>query len=235
MKLKDVMASLKAKGSESTKRVLLKHGAKEPFFGVKVGDMKPIAKTIKGDQALALELFATGNGDAQYLAGMVADGRRMSARELQSWADGAAWDMISGTTVPWVASEHPEGFALAVKWTASKNDQVARAGWNTLGALAATRPDDELPIAEFGKLLDRIAKEMPKAGDGARYSMNSFIIAVGTYVAPLADQAVATARKIGQVEVDMGDTACKVPDAEAYIIKSRRGATIAPKRKTMRC
>ncbi len=235
MKLKDVMAALKAKGSESTKRTLLKHGAREPFFGVKIADMKPIAKQLKGDQALALELFATGNGDAQYLAGMVADGRQMTARELQRWADTAAWDMISGTTVPWVASEHPEGFALAVKWTTSQNEQVARAGWNTLGALAATVPDDRLPVAEFGQLLDRVAREMSAAADGARYSMNSFIIAVGTYMAPLGDKAIATARKVGKVDVDMGDTACKVPDAEAYIIKSRRGAAIAPKRKTIRC
>ena len=235
MKLKDVMAALQAKGSESTKRILLKHGAKEPFFGVKVADMKPIAKRIKGDQALALELFATGNGDAQYLAGMVADGRQMTTKQLQALADTASWDMISGTTVPWVASEHPEGFGLAVKWTKSKNDQVARAGWNTLGALAAVVPDEQLPMAEFGGLLDRVAKEIRGASDSARYSMNTFVISVGTYLAPLGDKAIATARKIGKIEVDLGDTACRVPDAEAYIMKSRRGAPVAPKRKTMRC
>jgi hypothetical protein len=33
----------------------------------------------------------------------------------------------------------------------------------------------------------------------------------------------------------MGDTACKVPDAESYIVKSRRGEPVAPKRKTVRC
>jgi hypothetical protein len=37
------------------------------------------------------------------------------------------------------------------------------------------------------------------------------------------------------VEIDMGDTACQVPDAESYILKSRRGAPVAPKRKTLRC
>jgi len=137
--------------------------------------------------------------------------------------------------VPWVASEHPEGFALATKWIASKNEQVARAGWGTLGALAATIRDADLPVAQYGKLLDRVVQEMPKAPGGARYSMNNFVIMVGTYVAPLGDQAIATARKLGQVEVDMGDTDCKVPEAESYIIKSRRGAPAAPKRKTMRC
>ena len=235
MKLKEVMTELAAKGSESTKRLLMKHGAKEPFFGVKIGDMKPLAKKLKGEQALALELFATGNSDAQYLAGMIADGRRMTVKQLQSWADGASWDMISGTPVPWVASEHPEGFALAVKWIDAKNEQVARAGWNTLSALAATIPDAELPVAEFGKLLDRVVREMPKASDGARYSMNNFIINCGTYIAPLGAKAIATARKVGKVGMDMGDTACKVPDAESYILKSRRGASVALKRKTVRC
>ena len=65
--------------------------------------------------------------------------------------------------------------------------------------------------------------------------MNHFIIACGTYVAPLGDKAIATARKVGQVEVDVGDTECKIPAAEVYIMKSRRGAPIAPKRKTVRC
>lgn len=235
MKLKDVMAALKAKGSESTKRTLLKHGAKEPFFGVKVADMKPIAKQLKGEQALAMELFATGNGDAQYLAGMVADGRQMTTKQLQTWADTAAWDMIAGYTVAWVASEHPEGFDLAMKWTKSRHVLVARAGWATLGALAATVPDDQLPMGEYGRLLDRVGKEIHGAPDTARYSMNQFIIAVGTYLAPLGDKAIATARKIGKVSVDMGDTECRVPDAETYISKCRRGAAIAPKRKTVRC
>jgi hypothetical protein len=65
--------------------------------------------------------------------------------------------------------------------------------------------------------------------------MNGFVISCGTYVAPLAEKAIEAGRKIGKVEVDMGDTACEVPDAESYIMKSRRGAAIAPKRKTVRC
>lgn len=84
MNLPDVMAELQRRGSEATKRTLMRHGAKEPFFGVKIGDMKPIAKQLKGRQELALELYATGNGDAQYLAGMIADGRLMTKAQLDS-------------------------------------------------------------------------------------------------------------------------------------------------------
>jgi 3-methyladenine DNA glycosylase AlkD len=235
MTLKQVMTALERKGSDTIKRILMKHGAREPFFGVKIGDMKPIAKQLKGRQELALELYATGNGDAQYLAGMIADGRLMTKAQLDRWAQTASWDMISGTTVPWVASEHPDGPALALKWIAAKNEQTARAGWNSLGALATTRPDAELPLQEYARLLKNLPRDLPKADDGVRYTMNNFIIACGTYLAPLGAQAIATARAIGEVRVDMGGTNCKVPDAESYILKARRGAPVAPKRKTVRC
>ena len=96
-------------------------------------------------------------------------------------------------------------------------------------------PNEKLPLKEFGALLDRVIKTLPAAPDRVRQAMNYFVIACGTYVAPLGDQAITTARKLGRVHVDVGDTDCKIPDAESYIMKCRRGAPIAPKRKTMRC
>ena len=235
MTLDQVMSALAAKGSESVKRLWMKHGAKEPFFGVKVADLKVIHKKLKGEQALALQLYATGNGDAQYLAGMIAGGAKMTAAQLNKWADTAAWGMIGNTIVPWVAAEHPDGFALALKWIDSPKVSVACTGWRTLGALVAVVPDDRLPVKKLSALLDRVARTLQKSPDDIRYAMNGFVIACGTYVAPLGQDAIATARKLGRVEVDMGDTECKVPDAESYILKCRRGAPIAPKRKTMRC
>ena len=235
MTLAQVMSELAAKGSEATKKLLVKHGAKEPFFGVKIADLKVVQKKIKGDQALALQLYATGNGDAQYLAGMIADGAKMTTAQIESWARTAGWNMISGTIVPWVASEHPAGFALASQWIDSPAESVGVSGWKTLGALAATVPDEQLPVKQFSALLDRVAKTLGAAPDEVRSAMNGFVIACGTYVTPLGDKAIGTARKLGKVEVDMGETACKLPDAESYILKSRRGAPIAPKRKTVRC
>ena len=235
MTLEQVMSELAAKGSETTKRALLRHGAKEPFFGVRIGDLKVIHKKIKGDQALAMQLYATGNSDAQYLAGMVADGRKMTPAQIRKWIETACWGMVSGNTCVWVASEHPDGLTIALKWVDSKNEDIAAAGWNTLGALAATVPDDQLPVKLFSALLDRVAKSLKSSGNDVRYSMNSFIIACGTYFAALADKAITTAKKVGKVEVDMGDTACQVPDAESYIMKCRRGAPVAPKRRSVRC
>jgi 3-methyladenine DNA glycosylase AlkD len=229
------MSDLAAKGSESVKKIFIRHGAREPFFGVKVADLKIVQKKLKGDQALALKLYATGNGDAQYLAGLVAAGARMTPAQLDAWAKGAAWTMISGTIVPWVASEHPGGLALAVKWIDSPREGVAVSGWRTLAALATITPDADLPVEQFAALLDRVVKTLPAAPGEVRQAMNAFVISCGTYVAALGEKAIATARKLGKVEVDMGETDCRVPDAESYILKYRRGAPVAPKRKTVRC
>ncbi len=235
MTLEEVMRELESKGCESIKKTLMRHGAPEPFFGVKVGDLKPMQKKLKGQQELALELYATKNSDAMYLAGLIADGRKMTKKQLDQWASGATWHMIAGYTVPWVAAEHPDAVSLAVKWTASKKDLVATAGWSTLGSVAATVPDDEIPLEIFEKLLGVVPTALKSAGNRTRYAMNNFVICVGTYVAPLAEAAMKTAKKMGVVEVDMGDTDCKIPDAATYIIKSRKGAPTAPKRKDTRC
>lgn len=235
MTLEETMKELAAKASASTRKTYLRHGAPEPLFGVRIGDMKPIHKKIKGDQALALKLYDTGNADAMYLAGMVADGSKMTRAQLDRWAERAPWHMISGTTVPWVAAEHPDGFEIALKWIDSPEEHIAVAGWSTLAAIVTTTPDDELPVKQVSSLLDRVTKTIKSAANRVRYVMNGFIISCGTYVAPLADKALEAARKIGRVEVDMGDTACEVPDAGSYILKSRRGAPVAPKRKTVRC
>lgn len=65
--------------------------------------------------------------------------------------------------------------------------------------------------------------------------MNSFVIAVGSYVEPLSHKAGAAARKIGAVSADVGDTACEVPLAIAYIEKAKATGKLGKKRKTIRC
>lgn len=230
-----VMTELKKKGSAQTRKTLARHGAPEPMFGVKVADLKVIAKRVKGQQDLALELFETGNLDAMYLAGMVADGSQMTKKQLESWAKGATCNLISEYTVPWVVTESKHARALANKWINSKKESIACSGWCTYAGIVATVADEELDLAELRGLLDRVAKDIHTAPNFVRYTMNGFVIAVGGYVKPLLKHAKRVATKIGAVTVDMGDTACKVPLATAYIEKMESMGRVGKKRKTIRC
>lgn len=232
-----IMAELKKKGSEKTRKIYARHGmATERMFGVSMADLKVIAKTIKGQQALAHELYETGNLDAMYLAGMVADGSQMSKKQLNEWAEGAAnLQMVSEYTVPWVTVENADARDLAKQWIKSKKEHVASSGWCTYSGLVATKPDEALDFAEIEGLLGTVVKGISGAANRVRYTMNGFVISVGTYVKPLLKQAKAAAKQIGAVSVDVGDTACNVPLATAYIEKAEASGRVGQKRKTIRC
>lgn len=230
-----ILAELKPLGKESIKRVLIKHGAKEPFFGVKIGDLKKIQKRIKRDYQLALDLYDTGISDAMYLAGLIADDARMTKKDLQRWIKRAHWSMISEYTIPWVAAGSPHGHDLALEWIDSKQEAIAAAGWNTLCGLVSIKDDADLDLPELKQLLQRVQKTIHDAPDRVRYCMNCFVIAVGTYVKELTELAKRTAEKIGNITCDMGDTACKVPAAFEYIEMVEKRGTIGKKRKTAKC
>jgi 3-methyladenine DNA glycosylase AlkD len=235
--VKAIVAELKKKGSEKTRKIYARHGMDEGrVLGVSVADLKTIAKTIRGQQALACELYDTGIMDAMYLAGMVADGSQMSKKQLHGWAEGAVGlQMIAEYTVPWVAVENADGRELAKEWMKSKKEQVVSSGWGTYSGLVATKADADLDLAEIEALLGTVVKEVGGAQNRARYTMNCFVIAVGSYVKPLLKQAKAAAQKIGDVSVDVGETACKVPVATAYIARIEAMKRVGLKRKTMRC
>jgi 3-methyladenine DNA glycosylase AlkD len=133
----DVLDEPKAVGKPSIKKVLMNHGAREPFYGVSVEDLKKIQKRIKKDYQLALDLYDTGIYDAMYLAGLIADDAKMTKRDLQRWIDTTKHTPLCGSAVAWVAAGSPHGREMALKWIDSKKEYVATAGWSTLVSLVA--------------------------------------------------------------------------------------------------
>ena len=233
--LDEVMTALEKAGNPLRIQAFANHGAPtEHMFGVSVADMKVIAKQIRGEQELAYELFETGNGDAQYLAGMVADGSQMSKSLLDRWAWRATWQMVAEYTVPWVATESGHARTRALKWMNSANELVATSGWNTYSGIVTVTPDGELDLDEVGGLLDQVETGIGSAMNRVRYTMNGFVIAVGVYVQPLSQRAASIANKLGEVEVDMGGTSCKVPLATAAIDRASQHGKIGRKRRRIR-
>jgi 3-methyladenine DNA glycosylase AlkD len=235
MNLQQTMTALEKLGNEQTRKTWLRHGATGELFGVRIGDMKKLLKDLKGRQDVAMQLYATGNLDAMYLAGLVADGGKMSRKDLDTWVKAARWGMIAEYTVPWVASENENAREIALKWMDSKQEHIACAGWNTYASLIAMQPDSELDLKEIESLLERVVRDIGKAPNRVRYCMNGFVIYVGSFVKPLLAKAKATAKKLGKVEVDVGDTECKVPDALGMITKIESMGRTGQKRKSIKC
>lgn len=235
MNYEEVMQALADMGSEQTKKTFLRHGAQEPFFGVKVGDMKKLVKHVKKDQALALQLYASGNYDAMYLAGLSINPKTITKEQLQQWVGGANWHGPAEYIVARVAAESPYAQELAVEWMDSPEELVAVSGWSTYANYVSVAPDEALDLPEIRRYLVRVRDTIHGERNWVRYVMNTFVISVGAYVEDLTEEAKAVAEAVGKVQVDVGQTACKVPLAAEYISKIETMGRIGNKKKTCIC
>lgn len=235
MDTREILAKLEKAGNPDTKRVFMNHGAREPFWGVKTADIDKIAKPIKTDHNLALELYASGNSDAKVLAGKIVDPLKMTVKDLNLWVDGADWYMLSEYTVAGVAAESPNALKMARKWMKSEKELIASAGWSTYASYLSLEHEEPLNLEEIRSLLKGIETGIHNAQNRVRYCMNNFVICVGSYVPELLKEAKRVAEKIGKVTVDMGKTSCKVPFATDYIGKIEKMGRVGKKRKNARC
>lgn len=213
----NVMAELEKSGSAQTRKTYARHGVPEPMFGVSFATLKTLKKRIGVDHELALALWETGNFDARNLAVKIVDPARLSASELDAWAAEPS-SKLCGGYVAMLPAEGSRGAATMKKWLASKKENLRIAGWVLLGQLA--QRDEDLPDDVFLTRIAEIEKSIHKAPNSERDAMNTTLIQLGLRNPALKKAALAAAKRIGKVEIDHGDTACKTADAAAYIDKA---------------
>ena len=214
-----IMQKLQNLGNEQIKKIYIKHGAKEPLYGVKTGDLKPIVKKIKKDYELSMKLYETGNYDAMYLAGMIADCQKMTKKDFDSWIKKAYCHGLSDYTVATALAKFKMAQEIADEWINSKKELYQSAGWTCYCKLLKEQNNDNFSIEKMKQYLYNIELNILKSDNRVRYSMNEFIIAVGIFYTPLQKQALEVAKNIGEIYVDMGETNCKTPLAAKYIQK----------------
>lgn len=235
MEFHEVMDYLKSCGNENTKKIFKNHGAAEPLFGVKVGDLKKIIKKIKGNNALALKLYASGISDAMYLAGLIADAKTITKEQLDGWVSKAYWYMLSEYAVGPLAAETPFMPGIAEEWILSANEMICAAGWSALSVYLSFTEDSRIDKNKIKDYLVKVEEEIHSAPNRVGYTMNNFVISVGAYIPDLLEGARKAAQRIGKVKVDMGGTSCKVPFAPDYIEKIVSKGLCGKKRKPSRC
>ncbi|WP_219838245.1 DNA alkylation repair protein [Paenibacillus sp. R14(2021)] len=230
-----VMQELESLGKERLKKMYGSNGAHEPLFGVATGEMKPMAKKIKRDQPLAEQLYATGNYDAMYFAGVIADPKAMTAADFERWIDAAYFYMLSDYVVAVTLAEADIAQEVADNWIASGEELRMSAGWSCYCWLLGSRPDSEFSAGKLATMLDQVKDSIHDAPERAKYAMNLFMYTVGLSFLPLHDQAVETAKAVGPVEVGRDKGKSKFINAGVNIQKEIDKGRIGFKRKYVRC
>jgi 3-methyladenine DNA glycosylase AlkD len=235
MNLETVMEELEALGKERMKKMYISNGAHEPLFGVATGAMKPIARKIKIDQPLAEELYATGNYDAMYFAGIIADPNGMTESDYDRWIDAAYFYMLSDYVVAVTLSESDIAQEVADKWIASGEELKMSAGWSCYCWLLGNRKDVEFSESKISNMLDLVEKTIHDSPERTKASMNNFLTTVGISYLPLHEKAVETAKAVGIVEVKRDNKKSSFLNASEGIQKQVDKDKLGFKRKYVRC
>lgn len=220
MTVNEILTRFKSLGDDARRKHNIKAGAPDNQFGVKLGDIRTIAKKIKTDHKLALDLWDTGNVEAQLLATLIIQPTSLSAAELDKLTRSTTCAQVAEWLNSYVVAEHSEKEALREKWMKAKDRWAARAGWHhTASRVNKGKGADGLDVSA---LLDRIEKELPKALPEVQWTMNNTLAAIGIHHPKLRKRAIAIGEKIGLYRdwpVSKGCTPPYVPVWVDFMVK----------------
>ena len=235
MKAKQILRELARFGNDQTKRIYLSHGASEPLYGVKIGDMKKLQKKVGAISDEALELWDSGNADARYFAALSADQERITKATLRKWARQANWHMLSEYAVAQLIAETKHAWSLGLEFIDSKQEHVACCGWSSLSNWISFRPVEEVEVDAVSELLNRVEATVREQPNRLRFTMCNFVVAAGAFVPEVTQQALGIGKRLAKLEVAPVKKGCSVPEIVEDITKVQKLGRIGKKRKRARC
>lgn len=160
-----VISKLRSLGNESDRQGMSRFGISiEMAFGIRMPVIRELAKEIKKNHELALELWKTGYHEAKILAALLLDPKKLTIEEMESWLpEFDSWDVCDQCCMG-TFRKHPRAFELAIKWSKREPEFEKRAGFAMMASLAvhAKKAKNE----EFEPFFERIISE---AGDGRNF------------------------------------------------------------------
>jgi len=213
MKLKDALAQLEALGHEKGRAHYKKSGAGDNMFGVRLGDIRKLAASLKGNEALARPLWDTGNIDAQLLAILLMKPKNLSRDEVDQLVRSVDFSQVADWLSAYIVKKHPEKESLRQQWMDDSHPWAARAGWSLSSECIGKNPDG----LDLAALLDRIEKEMGSAAPEVQWTMNFCLAGIGIHSPRHRKRAIAIGEKLGLYRDYPVSKGCTSPFAPIWI------------------
>lgn len=228
----DVMNQLEAWADPKMRAVNLKHGANENHLGVNLSKLRGLAKEIKSDHALGLELWATGQDEARCLATLILKPKQLSVDELDQMAKEITFVKIADWFVVNILKNSPHAAALRESWMLSEQELVARMGWSMANDWIKKHPED----AE--RYLDLIELNMKSAPFHQQETMNFCLIEISVRYPELRERGIEMGYRLEVLKdypVPKGCVGPYAPMAIAYFlgdesVKGMQGSDFAARR-----
>ncbi|MBP3960038.1 DNA alkylation repair protein [Gemmata sp. G18] len=213
MTLNETLEQLKVLGNATTRAHNTKYGAGGNQFGVKLGDIRALAKKIKTNHELATSLWETGNVDAQLLATLLLKPKTLSAQEVDRLVRSVTFAHAADWFNSYVVKQHPDKEALRREWMAADDRWAARAGWSLTAERVVKSPGG----LDLAALLDRIESEMGRADPVVQWTMNSTLAEIGIHFPKLRKRALSIGETLGIYRDYPCSKGCTSPFAPIWI------------------
>jgi 3-methyladenine DNA glycosylase AlkD len=213
MTLKDTLAQLESLGNEKIRAQNRKYGAGENQFGARLGDIRKLAAKIKPDDQLAIALWDTGNVDAEFLATLLIEPKKLSAEAVDRMVRSTTFVRVADWLNSYVVARHPDKEALREDWMTADEGWAARAGWH----LTAERVGKNPAGLDLSALLDRIESGMADAAPEVQWTMNNTLAAIGIHVPRLRNRSMTIGEKLGIYRDYPVSKGCTSPFAPIWI------------------
>lgn len=213
MTIQEILSQLKSMGNEKVRAHNLKFGSGENQYGVKMGDIRALAKKIKVNHKLALELWETGNVEARFLAILIMKPQELSMEEVDRLVRSEKFPHVADWFSAYIVKVHPGKETLREKWMQDKDPMAARAGWSLTADRVAKQPQG----LDIDALLSRIETEMPAVAPETQWTMNTTLAQIGINLPQYRDRALTIGEKLGIYRDYPVSKGCTSPFAPIWI------------------
>ena len=211
----EVMAELANLADPRILEVNLRHG---DDHAVNLTKLRAVAKRLKTQQPLAVELWDTGDTAARLLAILICRPKTFELDELDSMLRVASAPKVQDWLVNYVVKQNPRVEELRLLWFADPDPIVASAGWALTSDRVVKRPEG----LDLSGLLDTIEARMKTAPDRLQWAMNTCLAQIGIAHPEHRERAVAIGERLEVLKDYPTPPDCTSPFAPVWIAEMVR-------------
>ena len=208
-----ILRELKSKSDEKMRQHHERSGATGVFYGVKMGDIRALAKKIKNGHDLALALWESGGLEARMLAILLMKPNLLHRKEVDRMVRSEPYPWAADWLMSYIIKIHPDKESLRLGWMQEHDVMALRAGWSLTAGRVAGSPEG----IDLEALLDRIEHTMSDAHPTVQWTMNSTLAQIGIHHPVYRKRALEIGERLGIYRNYPVSKGCTSPFAPIWI------------------
>lgn len=211
----EVVAELRELEDDRMRAVNERHG---DDHGVNLTKLRGVAKALRAQHPLALELWATDDTAARLVALLVCRPKEFGRDELDTMLRQARAPKVHDWLVNYVVRKSPHVEHLRLAWLTDPDPVVASAGWALTSDRVIRKPEG----LDLSGLLDVVESEMTDAHERLQWAMNTCLAQIGINHPEHRERALGIGERLGVLKDFPTPPNCTSPYAPVWITEMVR-------------